>query len=200
MASAKALVRVVLALLVLALVVLGVTAARVVQAGRTDEAHSADAILVLGAAQFDGRPQDYLAARLEHAQRLYEAGTSTRIITVGGNQPGDRFTEAEAGQQYLVGHGVPAGRILPVGEGNDTLQSIQAAADVMREHHWGSALVVTDPWHELRSTAMLGDQELTAYGSPTTQGPSVDGTSVKVRYVARETVAYLAYQTGRLLP
>jgi uncharacterized SAM-binding protein YcdF (DUF218 family) len=185
---------------VLLVLVLAVTAVRVVQAGRTDEARTADVILVLGAAQFDGRPQEYLTARLEHARSLYASGTSKRVLTLGGKQPGDRFTEGEAGQSYLVGHGVPADSILPVGKGNDTRHSIAAAADVMRQRGWTSAVVVTDPWHELRSTAMLRAEGMTAYGSPTRTGPSVAGPAVKVRYVARETVAYLAYELGRVLP
>jgi uncharacterized SAM-binding protein YcdF (DUF218 family) len=184
-----------------ALLVLGATALRVLQAAQTDDAKEpkADVILVLGAAQFDGRPQEYLVARLEHARNLYRAGTATRILTLGGKQPGDRFTEADAGQSWLVQHGVPERRILRVGEGNDTLQSIEAAARMMRDRGWDSALVVTDPWHELRSTAMLRDQGVTAYASPTSTGPSVGGTSVTMRYVARETVAYLAYVGRRTL-
>ena len=191
-------------LLVVALLALGGTAARVVLAARGDDGTaaqgpSADAIVVLGAAQFDGRPQEYLVARLEHARALYRAGTATRILTLGGKQPGDRFTEADAGQSWLVQHGVPSQRILRVGEGNDTLQSVEAAAKLMRDRGWDSALVVTDPWHELRSTAMLRDQGVTAYASPTSTGPSVGGAGVTVRYVSRETLAYLAYVGRRAL-
>jgi uncharacterized SAM-binding protein YcdF (DUF218 family) len=197
------------ALVVVLLLVLAGTAARVVAAGRSDDApaddppsgsrRTADAILVLGAAQFDGRPQEYLAARLDHARDLYRAGTATRVLTLGGRQPGDRFTEADAGQRYLVQHGVPADRIVRVGQGNDTLVSIRAAARLMRDRGWDSAVIVTDPWHELRSTTMLRDQGITAYGSPTTRGPSVAGAGVPVRYVGRETVAYLAYVVRRTL-
>src|SRR5215217_6606667 len=183
-------------LLLAVLVVLVITAARVVQAGRSDKA---DAIVVLGAAQFDGRPQEYLLARLEHARALYRAGTATRILTLGGKQPGDRFTEADAGQKYLVAHDVPELRVMRVGEGNDTLQSLQAAARLMRERNWRSAVVVTDPWHELRSTTMLRDQGLVAYGSPTPDGPAVGGAGVTVRYVGRETLAYLSYLAHRTM-
>jgi uncharacterized SAM-binding protein YcdF (DUF218 family) len=196
--------RVLAVLLVLALLVLGGTAARVVLAARGNDAQTAtkraaDAIVVLGAAQFDGRPQEYLVARLEHARSLYRAGTASRILTLGGKRPGDRFTEADAGQAWLVQHGVPEQRILRVGEGNDTLQSVEAAARLMHDRGWDSALVVTDPWHELRSTAMLRDQGVTAYAAPTSTGPSVGGTAVTVRYVTRETVAYLAYVGRRAL-
>lgn len=194
----RLLARFVLAIVLAVVVLLGVTAGRVWHAGNTDKARTADAIIVLGAAQYDGRPQDYLAARLTHASALYDDGVASRILTTGGKRPGDRFTEADAGQRYLVGEGVPADRILRVGEGSDTLGSIKAAAAVMDERGWDSAVVVTDPWHELRSTSMLADQGITALGSPTTTGPSVADTRTKVRYVARETIAYLVYELGRL--
>ncbi|KQX70020.1 hypothetical protein ASD06_00240 [Angustibacter sp. Root456] len=185
--------------LLLAVVVLAVTAVRVVRQGRSDDARQADAIVVLGAAQFDGRPQEYLVARLQHAQDLYESGTAPRIVTLGGKQPGDRFTEGQAGRAWLVDHGVPASDVVAVGEGNDTLESIQAAAELFDRKGWHDAVVVTDPWHELRSTTMLRDAGVTAYGSPTSTGPSVAGLGVKVRYVGRETVAYLAYELSRWL-
>jgi uncharacterized SAM-binding protein YcdF (DUF218 family) len=198
-----AIVRAVRTFLVLA-VLLGavgvvLTAATVVQHGRTDEARRADAIVVLGAAQFAGRPQEYLVARLEHAQELYDAGTAPRIVTLGGKQPGDRFTEGEAGRAWLVDHGVPEQDVVAIGEGNDTLQSVRSAADRFARSGWSTAVVVTDPWHELRSTKMLADAGVKAYGSPTQTGPSVDGLAVKVRYVARETVAVIAYEVGRWL-
>lgn len=184
---------------VLAVVVVVLTAATVVHQGGTDEARRADAIVVLGAAQFDGRPQEYLVARLQHAQQLYDSGTAPRIITLGGKQPGDRFTEGQAGRAWLIDHGVPADDVIAVGEGNDTLESIQAAADRFDREGWSSAVVVTDPWHELRSTTMLRDAGVTAYGSPTTTGPSVSGFGVKARYVGRETVAFVVYEVSRWL-
>ena len=194
------LTRVLLVVASLAVVALGVTAARVWQAGNSDQARGVDAVVVLGAAQYDGRPQDFLQARLEHALELYAAGTAPRNLTVGGKRSGDRFTEADAGQHYLVEHQVPAADILPVGVGNDTLGSMKAVATVMDERGWDSAVVVTDPWHELRATSMLADQGITAYRSPATTGPSVQGNAVKARYVVRETFAYLAYQLGRVRP
>ncbi len=187
-------------LVLVAAVVVVLTAATVVQHGRTDDARQADAIVVLGAAQFDGRPQEYLVARLEHARELYESGTAAHVVTLGGKQPGDRFTEGQAGRDWLVDHGVPADAVVAVGEGNDTLESIRGAAEAFDRRGWTSAVVVTDPWHELRSTTMLRDNGITVYGSPTRTGPSVDGLAVKVRYVGRETVAFLAYEVSRWLP
>ncbi|MGN6299887.1 MAG: YdcF family protein [Angustibacter sp.] len=196
-AALRAVRTVVVGLVVLLAVVLVLTAATVVQHGRSDDARQADAIVVLGAAQFDGRPQEYLVARLQHAQELFDSGTAPRIVTLGGKQPGDRFTEGQAGRQWLLDHGVPASAVVAVGEGNDTLESVRAAAAVFDRNGWTSAVVVTDPWHELRSTTMFSDAGVTAYGSPTPTGPSVDGTAVKVRYVARETVAVVAYEVSQ---
>ncbi len=193
----RLLLRIIGGLLVVALFVAGLTAAQVWNAGRQDARHKADVIVVLGAAQYDGRPQDYLAARLEHAKGLYDAKVAPRILTLGGKRPGDRFTEADAGQSFLVEQGVRKDRVLRVGEGSDTLGSLQAAAAVMKQHGWTSAVVVTDPWHELRSTSMLSDQGITAYSSPTTTGPSVQDGQAIAKYVARETAAYLAYEIGR---
>ncbi len=195
--------RLLLLVVTLALLVVLVTAARVRHAGRTDDARRSDVLVVLGAAQYDGRPQRYLAARLEHALRLYDGGLAPVVLTVGGKQPGDRFTEADAGRDWLLQRDVPASAVVPVGVGNDTHQSLRAAAALMRERGWTSAVVVTDPWHELRSRAMLADAgggAITVHGSPVTDGPSLAGRGVEVRYVARETAAYLAYELGRLAP
>lgn len=191
--------RLVLLLGLAVVVAVAVTAVRVWDAGQRDAGQKADAIVVLGAAQYDGRPQDYLAARLAHAERLYEAHRAPRVLTLGGKRPGDRFTEADAGQLYLVAHGVPSDAVLRVGEGSDTLESVRAAAAVMKRRGWTSAVVVTDPWHELRSTTMLADQGIDVSGSPVTAGPSVQGPATTARYVGRETAAYLVYELGRVL-
>jgi uncharacterized SAM-binding protein YcdF (DUF218 family) len=174
------------------------SAALVVKHGRTDDARAADAVVVLGAAQFDGRPGPYLLARLEHALELYRSGTAKRLVTVGGNQPGDRFTEASAGREWLIAHGVPAADVLAVQQGTDTLESLKAAAAVFDDHGWHSAVVVTDRWHELRSTTMLDDQGITSFGSPTPTGPSVASPFADAKYVVREAAGYLAYRVQRV--
>ncbi len=116
------------------------------------------------------------------------------MITVGGGAPGDRFTEAQAGERYLTSHGVDRKRILAVGEGRDTLQSLQALSRTMDERGWKSVVLVTDPWHSLRSRRMADDLGLDAVTSPTRSGPSVRSRSTEVRYIARETAAYLYYR------
>jgi uncharacterized SAM-binding protein YcdF (DUF218 family) len=194
------LLRLICLALILGVLVFTVSATMVVQHGRTDPAKSADAIVVLGAAQYDGRPGPYLLPRLEHALELYRRGVAKHIVTVGGNKPGDRFTEAGAGREWLVERGVPADDVVAVEQGSNTLQSLQAARPVLADHAWRSAFVVTDRWHELRSTTMLNDQGVTSFGAPTTVGPSVASPAGDAKYVLREAAGYLAYRVQRALP
>jgi uncharacterized SAM-binding protein YcdF (DUF218 family) len=185
--------KVVLAVVLFAVVVVGGTAAGIWWTARGDDRTPADAILVLGASQFDGRPSSVLEARLEHAKTLYEQEVAPVVVTVGGGRPGDRFTEAEAGAAYLRERGVD--EVVAVGEGNDTLRSVQAAERVMSERGWSSVVVVTDPWHSLRARTMADDAGLQAQTSPTRAGPSVRTRGTQVRYIARETAAFLYYKT-----
>lgn len=186
------LVRKLVGLLLLAvLLVVGGTAASVWWVARGDTRTHADAIVVLGASQFDGRPSEVFAARLRHARALYDAGVAPRVVTLGGGAPGDRFTEAQAGASYLSARGVTA---VPVGVGRDTLQSMRALAAEFTRRHWATAVLVTDPWHELRSRRMATDLGLHVVTSPDRSGPANRSRSVEVRYVLRETAAYLYYR------
>jgi uncharacterized SAM-binding protein YcdF (DUF218 family) len=188
-------VRRLLAVLVLGpvLVVLG-TAVSVWWTARQDARPSSDAIVVLGASQFDGRPSSVFKARLQHARALYEDGVAPRVITVGGSRPGDRTTEAEAGAAFLRERGVEA---LAVPEGSNTLDSLEAVDALMSEQGWDTAVVVTDPWHSLRSRTMARDQGLAAVTSPTRAGPSVRTRDTQIRYIVRETLALLYYEVFR---
>jgi uncharacterized SAM-binding protein YcdF (DUF218 family) len=173
--------------------VLAVTGARVWYVGRQDSHPHSDVILVLGAAQFDGRPSATLRARLDHAKALFDAGVAARIVTVGGKQPADRFTEAQAGVAYLKDRGVPAADLFHVDEGSDTLLSLRAADGLLRSHGWRRVVLVTDPPHSLRSRTMARDLGLLASTSPTRTGPGNAGGLAEGRYVARETLGYLFY-------
>ncbi len=161
---------------------------------RQDSRPASDAIVVLGSAQYNGVPSSIFEARLEHAVALYEDGVAPVIVTVGGKATGDQFTEAEAGRDYLGKAGVPAAALLAVPEGADTLQSIRAAATVFDERGWGSAVLVTDPWHAMRAERMADDAGIEASSSPTRQGPAVQTRATQFRYILRETAAYLLYR------
>ena len=183
--------RLLTALLVVVLLLVGGTATSIWWVARQDDRPRSDAIVVLGASQFDGRPSSVFKARLQHARRLYENGIAPRVITVGGGRPGDRTTEAEAGAAFLEARDVSA---VAVPEGRNTLQSLQAAEALMQEEGWETAVLVTDPWHSLRSRTMARDVGIDAETSPTRAGPSVRTRDTQIRYIARETVALLYYK------
>ena len=179
------------AVVLLVLLVVGGTAASIWWTARQADHPTSDAIIVLGAAQFDGKPSSVFKARLQHARALYEQGVAPRVITVGAGAPGDRTTEAEAGAAFLTERDVVA---MAVPEGRNTLQSLEAARAYMAEKGWDSAVLVTDPWHSLRSRTMARDQGIDAQTSPTRAGPSVRTRGTQARYIARETAAYLYYR------
>ncbi|HEY3261879.1 MAG TPA: YdcF family protein [Pseudonocardiaceae bacterium] len=181
------------AVLIAALVV-GGTGFRVWQVARTDDRSPADVVVVLGAAQYDGRPSSILQARLDHAGRLYRQSVAPTVVTVGGRRAGDAFTEAEAGRRYLVQAGLPGSAVVAVETGRDTLSSLQAVAAVAREHGWRSAVIVSDPWHSLRARIMARDAGLAARTSPTRSGPVVQTRQTQARYILRETAAMLYYR------
>ena len=135
--------------------------------GRSDQARSVDAIVVMGAAQYDGRPSPQLAARLEHVADLWPQRIAPMVVVTGGNQPGDRFTEAEASSEYLIGRGVPGSAILMEDQGTTTLESLQNVAAMLEERGAESVLIVTDPYHALRSRMIAAELGLDAYVSPT---------------------------------
>lgn len=176
------------------LVWFGVTGYRIWTVGHEDRHPRSDAIIVLGASELNGRPSALLEARLAHALALYRAHVAPVVVTVGGNRPGDRYTEGGVGADWLREHGVPAAATLPIGEGSDTLQSLQAAAAALRSHGWHTAVLVTDPWHCLRSRTMARNSGIDATTSPTRTGPSVSSRGTELRYIARETLAYTYYE------
>jgi uncharacterized SAM-binding protein YcdF (DUF218 family) len=165
---------------------------------RQDSRPRSDAIVVLGSAQYNGVPSSIFEARLEHAKKLYQAGVAPVIVTVGGKETGDQFTEAEAGRDYLANAGVPRNALLAVPEGVDTLQSMQVVASAFGQRGWHSAVLVTDPWHAMRAQRMAEDSGMEATSSPTRQGPAVQTRATQFRYILRETAAYLLYRaTGQ---
>jgi uncharacterized SAM-binding protein YcdF (DUF218 family) len=161
---------------------------------RQDSHPRSDAIVVLGSAQYNGVPSSIFEARLEHAVALYRDGVAPVVVTVGGKKAGDQFTEAEAGREYLAKAGVPAGSLLAVPEGVDTLESMRVVGDAFRRRGWSTAVLVTDPWHAMRAERMAEDSGIAAESSPTRQGPAVQTRDTQFRYILRETAAYLVYR------
>jgi uncharacterized SAM-binding protein YcdF (DUF218 family) len=191
------LVRAFVGTVLVAALVVGGTGFRVWQVARTDDRNPADIVIVLGAAQYEGRPSSILEARLEHAKRLYEQQVAPVVVTVGGRRAGDTYTEAEAGRMYLMAQGLPAAALQAVETGGDTLGSLRAVARLARERGWDSAVIVSDPWHSLRARSMARDEGLAAWASPTRQGPAVQTRQTQIRYILRETAAMLYYRLTR---
>jgi uncharacterized SAM-binding protein YcdF (DUF218 family) len=182
--------------LVLALIVIGASGVVVWRAAHHDDASDverADAIVVLGAAQYNGRPSPLFKGRLDHALLLWQQGRADLVVTVGSNQPGDVTTEAQAGRDYLVSHGVPASAVVSLPVGHTTFDSLQAAAGALHDRGLTSAFLVSDPWHNARIEAIASDVGITGYASAT--WTSADTTEeTRGRAYLRETFAYLYYR------
>jgi uncharacterized SAM-binding protein YcdF (DUF218 family) len=154
-----------------------VTLYQVHSTGRSDQTRTVDAIVVMGAAQYDGRPSPQLAARLDHAADLWAAGVAKVMVVTGGNQPGDRFTEAEASASYLIERGVPAESILQESESHSTYASLDGVADLLHQRGLFRVLLVSDPFHSLRSRLTAQELGLVAYVSPTRTSPVQGGSA-----------------------
>lgn len=154
-------------------VYLGVTFVQVLWFSRHDGARHADAAVVLGAAQYDGRPSPVFKGRLDHAFELYDEGLVKVIVVTGGKQQGDRFTEAFTGFTYLRNKGVPEGALLTEVQGHNSWESIAAAARILREREMTDVVMVTDGYHALRVDAIADELGLNASVSPSRRGGSL---------------------------
>ena len=159
-------------------------------AGRANQARPVDAIVVLGAAQYAGRPSPQLAARLDHALDLYQHGYSPRVFVTGGKQPLDRFTEAQSEARYLEDRGVPAAAILQEDRGRTSWESLSAVARSMSAEGLHSVLLVSDPYHAERIKSMASDLGLEAYVSSTHTSPVTGFTSF--RHMLKEAAGVAA--------
>src|SRR5439155_23923551 len=171
-----------------------VTFVQVWHASHQDDARRAQAIIVLGAAQFNGRPSAVLTARLDHAADLYKAGLAPLIVVTGGKQEGDQFTEAEASANYLATKGIPGGAIERETTSRNSYDELAAAARFLRARGITDVLLVSDPFHAYRIGAIAEKVGLHAHVSPTPTSP-VHGLD-NAEALLRETVAVSA---GRLI-
>jgi uncharacterized SAM-binding protein YcdF (DUF218 family) len=164
-------VKTVVVVLVVAVGYYAVTLFQVWSVGRSDQARPVDAIVVMGAAQYDGRPSPELQARLDQVVLLWQRGLAPLVVTTGGKLPGDRFTEAEAGTEYLVAHGVPRAAILRENVAHTSYDSLVGVRDLLVARNLRSVLLVSDPFHSLRIRLVAEELGLTAYVSPTRTSP-----------------------------
>ena len=181
-------------LLLLAIVVPGYFMYSIWSEGHNAKPVKSDAIVILGAAQYNGVPSDILQARIDKAAKVFHQGLAPKIITVGGNAKGDNFTEAGASKVTLIQDRVAKSVLASIPVGRDTLSSTVAYVNYLRAHKYSSIIIVTDPYHCYRAEAEAKDLGISASCAPTTTGPA----SVKNagwRYILRETGAFLAYKS-----
>ncbi len=167
-----------------------VTFVQVFQASRRDGARTAQAIVVFGAAQYNGTPSPVLRARLDHAARLYRRGYAKRVVVTGGRHPDDRFTEAAVSARYLTGKGIPDSAILREVSGRTSWESLAAAARFLKRRDVNDVVLVSDGFHAARIAAMASELGLEAHTSPAPGSP-IAGTE-KLPYLGKETLAVAA--------
>ena len=183
-------------LLLLAIILVGLSAVTVWRAAHRDDAsrvQSVDAIVVLGAAQWNGAPSPVFRGRLEQAVVLWREHRAGVVLVLGSNQPGDVTTEGAAGRGYLISRGIPAADVVSIPVGHTSYESLVAAADYMNKNRLRSVFLVSDPWHNARIKKMASDLGLKAYASATWTSAYQSRRARLSEYV-RETFAYLYYR------
>jgi uncharacterized SAM-binding protein YcdF (DUF218 family) len=167
-------------------VIYGALFVYVLALAQRDDRDAVDAIVVLGAAHYNGRPSSVLRARLDHAAELFRADLAPVIIVTGGMAEGDRVSEATVSRQYLVGQRVPASAIVVLPVGRNSRESIASAAEWLRDHGLRSVVLVSDPFHMARLRAEAHTHQLAARTSPTRTSPISTRTTQELEYLAAE--------------
>jgi uncharacterized SAM-binding protein YcdF (DUF218 family) len=167
---------------------------RIERQSTREEARPADVILVLGAAEYRGRPSPVLRARLDHALELYNRKLAPRIMTTGGPGGDPVFTEGGVGRSYLTSRGVPSDVIIVENEGESTVQSTAMAGEIMRRMGLHSVIVVSDGYHIYRVKEMLQFRGLEVYGSPRREH-NAGSLHERWNYV-KQAIGYLLWRVG----
>jgi len=173
-------------LLLAAAIVYTVSLVMVLVVSQLDERQPADAIVVLGAAQYNGRPSPVLRARLDHALALYRDRLAPLILVAGGVGRGDTTSEAIVGRRYLIYHGVPADAVVAQGEGRTTMASMTAVSVWLRGRGLHRVILVSDPFHMFRLRLEARRTALEAYTSPTESSPISENPVLELRYLFAE--------------
>lgn len=159
-----------------------------------DETRPADVIMILGAAEYRGRPSPVLRARLDHGLELFREKKAPRILTTGGAGGDPVFTEGEVARAYLIRQGVPSEAILVEAEGASTMHSTAAAAEIMRRVGLKTCIVVSDGYHIFRAKKMLEAQGMRVYGSPR---PAAARNDLRQWWLCvRQSVGYVLWSVG----
>ncbi len=170
-------------------------ARNVVHDSSQQELLPADAIVVFGAAQYDGRPSPVFRARLDHASNLFRRGLAPVIVTTGGHAADPNFSEGGVGQNYLMRRGIPESALIAETQAADTAQSAERVGVIMRTNHMRSCIAVSDAYHVFRIRKLLEHQGMQVYLAPR---PDSRPKSVLQRGVAvmRESASYLLWRAG----
>jgi uncharacterized SAM-binding protein YcdF (DUF218 family) len=187
--------RLVLLLLVGLVVYWGFLCLQIGRQSHIDEAHPADVIVVLGAAEYGGKPSPVYRARLEHASDLFERGLAPLIITSGGKGGEVTFSEGQVGRDYLAQHGIPASQLIAETQSGATNQSAQRVAAIMRENGMKSCIAVSDGYHMYRVKQMLQAQGVTVYGSPRVESRPTSWFE-HAKLITQESFKYIAWRLG----
>ena len=177
-------------LLLVLLLGYGVLFGWVWRVSRLDQRTPADAIVVLGAAQYNGRPSPVLKARLDHAIELYRQGLAPTIVVTGGIGAGDRMSEAAVGHRYLRAQSIPDSAIVVRPDGRTTEESMRSVADWMEGREVRRAILVSDPFHMARLRLQARGAALDVYTSPTRSSPIVPGSRTEAGYLALEALKF----------
>ena len=159
-----------------------------------DQAQKADIIIVMGAAEYSGRPSPVLRARLDHALQLWKLRKAPLLMTTGGKGGDPTFTEAAVGRSYLMDRGVPATSILTETAGETTMQSISAASEIMSRMGLNSCILVSDGYHIFRAKRMLQYRGIMVYGSPR-ESAQIPAERAWLLYF-RQAFAFLLWKLG----
>ncbi len=166
--------------------------ALILYAGSHPVLNRADAIIVLGAAQYNGHPSPVLQARLDHALSLWKQNLAPILIVTGGIGIGDTLSEGDVARRYAIKQGVPDSVVLVEGDGVTSAESVAAAAALMRARGLHSALVVSDSYHMMRLELLARRAGIRPYRAPTPSGPIDLSNEKRMRYVLRESVSFPA--------
>ena len=169
---------------------------RIAVQGGIEEARPADAIVVLGAAQFNGQPSTIFEARLQHAVDLWKRGLAPYLVVTGGKLPADITTEGATARAYAIANGVPEEAILGEYKGRNTLESLEGVKAILAGHDLHSAVFVSDETHMLRVLRMASDLGITAWGSPTRTSPSDLEPDRRWRAIVHELAGLAVYYVG----
>ena len=176
----------------------GSTFLEIREAAIHDEAAMADVIIVLGAAQYNGRPSPVLASRLDHALDLFDRGLASVVLTTGGYGPDPNYSEAQVSADYLSGRGIDLSQIIVQQGSGTTSDTVRDAARHMDASGWRRAVVVSDGFHLFRVKEIFRDHGVEVFASPAPGSRIEAAAASRLWYTAREVIVLSAYRMGRL--